>query len=63
MYAIRRKRAPAHREIIERARRDLEQGQENTDCREADRPADSHCDVPPPQGADSQSPAVQPRKP
>jgi hypothetical protein len=34
------------RELIERARKDLEEGQENTDCHEADRPARSHCDVP-----------------
>ncbi len=41
--------APAPpRELTERARKDLEQGLENTDCYEADRPAGSHCDVPAP---------------
>ena len=47
MHATRRKRRPPPtRVIIERARKDLAEGQENTDCHEADRPMGSHCDVP-----------------
>jgi hypothetical protein len=46
MQTTKRKTPMPSRELIERARKDLEEGQENTDCREADRPARSHCDVP-----------------
>ena len=46
MRTAKRKTPMPSRELIERARKDLEEGQENTDCREADRPPRSHCDVP-----------------
>jgi hypothetical protein len=46
MSAAKRKIEMPSRPIIERARKDLEEGQENTDCRESPRPAGSHCDVP-----------------
>ncbi|QJR13789.1 hypothetical protein DSM104440_00579 [Usitatibacter palustris] len=46
MRTAKRKTPMPSRELIERARKDLEEGQENTDCHEADRPAGSHCDVP-----------------